>query len=125
MTFDEFATQKCTDWISDGSVPDVPILPEGRRFKHEPAKFSWVSCAVFCRTGRNQWYSPRAELGRGAFLPDGAWCHRDPGSGDDYYCQKNLCLPEGYRFSQAVRAAQLAMADLDDSFVTDNEILDE
>ncbi len=122
-TFDEFASRKCSEWKDAGEVPDVSILPEGKRFKHEPAKGSWISCAIFCRTGLGQWYSPRVELGRGAFYPDGTWCHRDSG-GRDHFCQKNLCLPEGYAFQDAVRAAHLAMDSLPDSFIEENVIID-
>ncbi len=124
MSFDEYATQKCSDWTQGGDVPDVPIVDEGRRFKHEPTKGSWISCAIFCRTGRNQWYTPRAELGRQAFYPDGTWCHRDS-AGKDYYCQKNLCLPQSYEFSEAVRAANLAMDSLDESFMEEENEIDD
>ena len=100
----------------------MSIGNEGRRFKHEPTLGSWISCAVFCRTENDQWYSPRAELGRNAFFPDGTWCHRDQ-AGRDFYCQKNLCLPEGYEFRDAVRAAQVAMEALPESFVQENDVI--
>ena len=99
------------------------LVSEGRRFKHEPSRGSWISCAVFCRTDRGFWYAPRTELGREAFFPDGTWCHRDS-AGQDHYCQKNLCLPEGYEFSEALRAAHASAAmEEGDDFIVDNEII--
>ena len=95
-TIDEFATDRCGEWTSE--LEDINLTGMGRRFKHEPSIGSWISCAIFCETDQGSWYSPRREYGRQAFFPDGVWCHR---SGDqDYYCQKNLCLPEGYEISQ-------------------------
>lgn len=96
ISVDEFAGRKCGQWIRSGIGAAAGITPVGRRFKHEPSKGSWISCAVFCRTESGAWYSPRAELRSEAFYPDGTWCHRDTGiDGTDYYCQKNLCLPQG------------------------------
>ena len=123
-TLDDFATDKCTQWQKTGKVPDVTLLGSGRRFKHQPAIGSWVSCAIFCETDRNQWYSPRRELGREAFYPDGVWCHRD-GQGRDHYCQKNLCLLPEYEVDDAFRIAQTAL-DEDEQLVTlviENEIV--
>jgi len=121
VSFDDYASQKCGEWAEGGRVPDVPIKDEGRRFKHEPSKGSWISCAVFCRTQRGHWYSPRGELGRQAFFPDGTWCHRDS-DGEDYYCQKSLCLPERHQVEDVVRAAQESMFDLPGAFFDDNEV---
>ena len=54
-------------------------------------------------------------------------CHRDS-SGNDYFCQKNLCLPPKYEVTEALRLAQDAeekfvrdAADADSSYVVVDE----
>ena len=59
---DDFATSKCTHWTR--SLASVKLTGEGKRFKQQPAIGSWISCAIFCKTNKNQWYSPRRELGQ-------------------------------------------------------------
>jgi hypothetical protein len=99
----------------------IYVIGEGRRFQHEPTKGSWISCAVFCRTERDQWYLPRAELGHAAFFPDGTWCHTDE-YGRDYYCQKSLCLPDQHKYEDAVRAAADAANFLHHNFFDDDQV---
>ncbi|TRY70360.1 hypothetical protein TCAL_01165 [Tigriopus californicus] len=120
-TLDEVATEKCLAWQEANVVPELTFLGEGRRFKHEPAIGNWISCAIFCKTDHRQWYSPRRELGRQAFFQDGIWCHNN--GREDFYCQKNLCLPEGYEVNDAVRSAQLAMESDLENVVIDDEVL--
>jgi len=124
-TLDEYATKQCTQWAH--SLATVTLTGAGRRFKQEPSIGSWISCAIFCQTDKEQWYSPRRELGSQSYYPDGIWCHRDT-SGNDYFCQKNLCLPPKYEVTEALRLAQAAeerfvrdAADADSSYVIVDE----
>jgi len=112
QTLDEYATKQCSQWSH--SLATVTLTGEGRRFKQEPSIGSWISCAIFCRTDKDQWYSPRRELGSQSYYPDGIWCHRDS-SGNDYFCQKNLCLPPKYEVTEALRLAREA----EEKFVRD------
>lgn len=117
-TLDEFATSRCTLWSK--SLSGVTLVGPGRRFKQEPSIGSWISCAIFCETDKKQWYSPRRELGTEAFYPDGIWCHRDSKDAD-YYCQKNLCLPQQYEVNEAARMAADAEKEMsgEDNFIID------
>ena len=71
QTLDEYATKQCTQWSHN--LATVTLTGEGRRFKQEPSIGSWISCAIFCRTDKDQWYSPRRELGSQSYYPDGIW----------------------------------------------------
>ena len=71
QTLDEYATKQCSQWSH--SLATVTLTGEGRRFKQEPSIGSWISCAIFCRTDKDQWYSPRRELGSQSYYPDGIW----------------------------------------------------
>ena len=100
----------------------MTLTGAGRRFKYANTIGSWLSCAIFCENDQSQWYSPRGEYGRDAFFPDGTWCHRQ--SGQDYYCQKNLCLPEGYNINEAVRIAESLLGTETESILLDNSVID-
>ena len=43
-----------SDFLAKGDT-EVSIQAEGKRFKHEPTKVSWISCAIFCKTDKKQW----------------------------------------------------------------------
>ncbi len=124
LSVDAWATRKCGEWARAGLIPvdDDDKAPKGRRFKHEPSKGSWISCAVFCETPSGSWYSPRGELKAEAFFPDGTWCHRDV-DGQDFYCQSNLCLPPDVKLTQ--EELEVHYRQLEDSLENDFVLAEE
>ena len=56
QTMDEFAQSKCEHWSN--TLGTVKLTGEGKRFKQEPSIGSWMSCAIFCKTDKNQWFTP-------------------------------------------------------------------